>query len=373
MSLVLPLNLTQVRRDVIAFRLGHRPTLDGVRALAVLLVLIHHVEFITPLTYAYLPGGFLGVDLFFVLSGFLITSLLIEEFNGHGLISLSRFYMRRALRLLPAVGAALLVSLVAGLIVGFESIGMTPLRTASIFFYFTNWVRAFETPELWLLAHFWSLAIEEQFYLVWPVVLFSLLRRGIGHRKVVIIVSLAALGSIAWMTFLWSHRLPVLRVYSGSDTRGHTLLIGCLLALVLQWGFIPSTWARNNVVQLLGYFSLVLFLLASLWLQVGDPFLYRGGFALVAICAAGLILSVLFSKSGFIHSVMTHQIALWLGKRSYGLYVWHWPIYFLLGKIGGSAFILKSVAIVLTLGVAALSYRFIESPFLKMKLRYAAR
>ncbi len=371
-SVAIPLTKEAVQ-GVVPFLLGHRPALDGVRAFAVLLVLVHHLEFIVPITRSYLPGGFLGVDLFFVLSGFLITSLLAEEFCQRGTISLGFFYMRRALRLLPAVAAALLFSVVVGLLVGFSTIGMTPLRAISIVGYFTNWVRAFETPDLWFFAHFWSLAIEEQFYLIWPIVLLALLRRGISRRRILTIVALAALASIVWMPFLRSQGFSVLRVYTGSDTRAHTLLIGCLLSLALQWSFIPAALLRNRAaLRVIGYLSFAAFLSAALWLSISNAFLYRGGSALIAISAALLILSLLFSETGLLASLMTSQTALWLGRRSYGLYVWHWPIYFLAAKSGGPPVLIPPVAFVLTILVAVLSYRFIESPFLKLKLRYAS-
>lgn len=367
------LPLTQVRPQTAPFTLGHRPVLDGIRALAVLLVLIHHVEFIQTGIPTILRGGFLGVDLFFVLSGFLITSLLVEEFERLGAISLPRFYLRRALRLLPAVTTVLTFSVVAGAIVGFSAIGLTPLRFASIVGYFTNWVRAAESPHLWILAHFWSLAIEEQFYLIWPVVLWGLLRRNFSHRSILVIVVLCVIASIALMSVLRANGFPLLRVYVGSDTRGHSLLIGCLLALALRWNRIPTDWLLNKrLMRLTTAASLSALIFSASIFLVGDPFLYRGGFPLIAVCSALLILSLIFNDRDGLASAFCHPVSLWIGKRSYGLYVWHWPIYFLVGGLGLERSIAIPFAVIGTFVVAALSYRFIESPFLRLKHRYSA-
>ena len=367
------LPLAQARPQAVPFRLGHRPVLDGIRALAVLLVLIHHVEFIQAGIPTILRGGFLGVDLFFVLSGFLITSLLVEEFENCGAISLPRFYMRRALRLLPAVATVLTVSVLAGVLIGFSAIGLTPLRFVSIVGYFTNWVRAAESPDLWILAHFWSLAIEEQFYLIWPVVLLALLRRNVSHGSTLLVVILGAIASMALMTMLDAKGFPLLRVYVGSDTRGHALLIGCLLALMLRWNRIPADWLLNKrLMRLITAGSLIILILSSTIFMVGDRSLYRGGFPLIAVSSALLILSLVFNDRDGLGSVFCHPVCLWMGKRSYGLYVWHWPVYFLLGKLGLERAVAIPVALVGTFVVAALSYRFIESPFLKLKHRYSA-
>ena len=367
------LPLAQTKPQAAPFRLGHRPVLDGIRALAVLLVLVHHVEFIQAGIPTILRGGFLGVDLFFVLSGFLITSLLVEEYENAGTISLRRFYMRRALRLLPAVTTVLTFSVLVGLLIGFSAIGLTPLRFASIVGYFTNWVRATESPQLWILTHFWSLAIEEQFYLLWPVVLLALLRRNVTHKSILFFVTMGALASIAWMTMLDAKGFPLLRVYVGSDTRGHSLLIGCLLALMLRWNRIPADWLLNKrLMRLMTAGSLIVLILSSAIFMVGDQFLYRGGFPLIAVSSALLILSLVFNEPEGLGSVFCHPVCLWMGKRSYGLYVWHWPVYFLVGKFGLERAVAIPLAVAGTFVVAALSYRFIESPFLKLKHRYSA-
>src|SRR5689334_14663285 len=158
------------------FRLGHSPGLDGLRAVSIVLVFTDHIHQMVPALPQILIGGFYGVDVFFVVSGFLITSLLLEERERFGSVSLKQFYFRRALRLLPALFGILLVTCALGLFLGsLATVNLSPFRLLSIIAYFMNWVRAFETPQSWFLGHFWSLSVEEQFYSAWPLSLLVLL------------------------------------------------------------------------------------------------------------------------------------------------------------------------------------------------------
>ena len=143
--------------DGSGFQLGYARSLDGLRGISILLVLVVHLHLIEPATSSFLPGGFLGVDIFFVLSGFLITSLLVSEHQASGSIRLSHFYLRRVLRLWPALVVVLLCSCLLGMVVGFSALRLTPLRIASTLFYFTDWLRAYESSQVWWLHHFWSL------------------------------------------------------------------------------------------------------------------------------------------------------------------------------------------------------------------------
>ena len=347
-----------------SFRLGHRPVLDGVRGLSILLVLIHHTEFITPISFSILSGGFLGVDIFFVLSGFLITSILVEEFETTGTLSFRRFYMRRVLRLLPAVGAVLLFSAVVGAVIGFGRLGLTGWRVLSIVGYFTNWVRAYETPDLWFLTHFWSLAIEEQFYLFWPFTLIGLLRSGMTRRGILLIVTALILASVVLMAALHASGATTLRLYTGSDTRGHSLLVGCWFSLALHWGYLKTeSWKRAQPLALV---SLIVLVGASFGVSSGDRILYTGGSFIVAVCAAVLILGLVVSGENRLSGVFSHPLLLWLGKRSYGLYVWHWPFFYLCASLRQPALAIPC-GLIAALAAAAVSYRFIELPFLRMK------
>ncbi len=361
-SLALPVTLQET---AINFRLGHRPALDGIRGLAIILVIVHHVYHLVPWSHKIISGGYLGVDLFFVLSGFLITSLIIEEHAHTGNVNLPRFYMRRALRLLPAVGAALIVAIVVGLLLGFQSIGMTPLRFASIVGYFTNWVRAYEPSEVWFLSHFWSLAIEEQFYLIWPAFLIGLL--SLPRRAALFIATAIAIGSAVLMGVMFLSGSVAQRLYTGSDTRAYQLLAGCVAAMVLHWSYLPA-WLNEKNRLALAKASMV-FLALMFWrARDAYPAMYLGIYALITLCATMLIVHVTLDQSRMT-SWFENRTLVWFGKRSYGLYVWHFPIYFLIAKLGNPW--LAPFAVALAIGVAAFSYRYIETPFLRLKSRYA--
>ena len=342
--------------------------LDGVRGVSILLVLLHHTEFITPISFSILSGGFLGVDIFFVLSGFLITSLLVEEFDTTGALSFRRFYMRRILRLLPAVGAVLLFSAAVGAVIGFDRLGLTGWRVLSIVGYFTNWVRAYETPHVWFLTHFWSLAIEEQFYLVWPFVLFGLLRSGMSRRGILLTITALILASVILMAALYSSGATVLRLYTGSDTRAHSLLVGCWFSLALHWGYLKTeSWKRYQPFAL---FSIAILFAAVFLVRSGSEILYVGGSFIVALCAGILILSLVVSVQNRLTGVFSNPVLLWLGKRSYGLYIWHWPLFYLCASLRRPALAIPC-ALILALAAATVSYRFIELPFLKMKEKFS--
>lgn len=367
-SLALPLTLTNSQSDASAFRLGHRPVLDGVRAISILFVLIHHTEFITPISLSILRGGYVGVDIFFVLSGFLITSLLVEEFETTGTISFRMFYMRRVLRLLPAVGAVLLFSVAVGGVIGFNELGLNGWRVFSVVGYFTNWVRAYETPDLWFLTHFWSLAIEEQFYLVWPLVLVGLLRSGLTRRGILFSITALILCSVIQMAVLQSSGATVLRLYTGSDTRAHSLLGGCLFSLALHWGYIKIESAKRY--QTFAQISLIILIASAFLVHISTRILYTGGSLIIAICAGILILGLVIGDKSRLGALFSHPVMLWLGKRSYGLYIWHWPVFYLCSYLRRPAIAIPC-GLIGALIAAAVSYRFIELPFLRMKEKYS--
>lgn len=362
-SLLRPIDLPT---RVLHFKLGHRPALDGIRGLAVVLVLIHHANFIIPLPFMIMSGGFLGVDLFFVLSGFLISSLILEEHESRGRISFKKFYVRRALRLFPAAAMVTLFSICIGLSKGFDWVGITPLRLLSIVGYFTNWLNAYQ-PDNWILGHFWSLAIEEQFYLLWPTLLVGLL---MSQRQLAAISILTlALSSTILMAILCIFGSPLIRLYSGSDTRAFALLAGCFTAMILHDGSLP-VWLNAPRRKALAQAGLVFFTIMAVAVRDGLRTMYLGGFALVAASASVLILHIALDKS-YITALFENRILRWLGRRSYGIYLWHWPIYFLLSRLSPHAFIVP-LAVIGSVLVAALSYVFVELPFLSLKHRYSS-
>lgn len=359
----LVLHLTGVNRAT-ALKLGYRPALDGLRAISILAVLILHANLIIELPATLLPGGFLGVDVFFVISGFLITSLLVEEYSATSAISLRRFYIRRALRLLPALFLAILIVGAIALFVEPSLLGLTPLRSASLL-YFTNWIRAYEPSRLWIFSHFWSLAIEEQFYVAWPLVLLVLLRSRLRPQTIILAVIGLALLSASLRSVMYASGVPINRLYHGSDTRADGLLIGCALSLALHW--MPEAFQNKRAIRKMGHAGAIVLVAMMLIATDGLPLLYYGGFTLVALSAAGIILRVIKLPAP---SFLTLPVALWIGRRSYGLYIWHWPAFYLARLVLGKGWLTVAIGMALTFIVAGLSYRFIELPFLRRKVRY---
>jgi peptidoglycan/LPS O-acetylase OafA/YrhL len=307
---------------------GYMPALDGMRGVCIIAVILHHAD------VPYALGGFLGVDGFFTLSGFLITSLLLQEYRTTGAIDFRAFYLRRALRLLPALF----------LLLGAVSIGVLLLQpsqqsasanargVAASLFYVANWVKiSVGTPELvnlGVLGHTWSLAIEEQFYLLWPLLLIFLLRR--SPKRLVYWLVVFILLSIAVRASLILAGTPpgAYRVYDGSDTRADSLLIGCLLATLLSSGQVD--WSSKLAVQFSRVAVCVAIpILVYLWVfgDYYDPFFYMGGFTLDAISVAFLIMHVRVVPNGIVARVLSYRWLVGVGIVSYGLYLWHWPIF----------------------------------------------
>jgi peptidoglycan/LPS O-acetylase OafA/YrhL len=352
-------------------RLGYRPSLDGVRAVAILAVLAYHGG--TPLN-----GGFIGVDIFLVLSGFLITTLLIQEWTATSAISLWLFYGRRAKRLLPALFATVaLVGCIYAADAGLaRGIGFLPAATA-VLLYAGNWVNAVNGDTgLGLLNHTWSLAIEEQFYLLWPPVLLLALRRNARPSRIVAALMLVAGISAVDRAVTW-WAASGQKTYFRSDARADELLVGCALAVVMATGRGRALTRRllGSVVPpiLAGLCLLAL----AIWLDWRSGFFYVGGVTLIAACAACLIGHVVLEETSAVARVLAARPLVWIGERSYGLYLYHVPIFFgLLDHVPKHlarpiplTFLLE---LLVTFIVAALSYRYLESYFLRQK-RYPAR
>ena len=309
-------------------RLPYLPALDGLRAAAVVAVLLYHAG------VGWLPGGYLGVDTFFVLSGFLITALLLAEWQGNGGIALAAFWARRARRLLPAL---LLVLLAVGAYAAFLAPAheLSSLRGDSLatLFYGANWrfvasaqgyFDQFVTPSP--LRHAWSLAIEEQFYLVWPLVVLGWLRlrrgrtAGLGGFCVAL-----ALGSAALMALLAQGAADTSRAYYGTDTRAQAVLVGA--ALAVAWHRRPDAVAGRPGRLVLALAGVGVLVTAWLWTSVPDTdrWMYRGGFLLAAVATAAVLAAVARPDPGRAARVLTLAPLRWIGAISYGLYLWHWP------------------------------------------------
>jgi peptidoglycan/LPS O-acetylase OafA/YrhL len=347
-------------------RLPYRPGVDGLRTVAVAAVLLYHGG--VPWT----PGGFLGVDIFLVISGYLITSLLLAERRSTGSIALPRFWLRRARRLLPASLLVIAVCLLLGATVLRSQLGVLRGDGLASLLYVMNWhevfshrsyFEAFARPSL--LRHFWSLSLEEQFYLIWPPVLLGVLaiaRRG----RIVIGLAVAAMASVVLMAVLFDPHADPSRVYFGTDTRCVGLLVGALLAFA--WDPARLTTAvgpgAGNVLDAVGGAALAL-LLAVIWrTQEFSPWLYRGGFAVVAVLTA-IVIAVLVHPAARLGAVLGWGPLRWLGLRSYGIYLWHWPVIALTRPdidVHMSRWILVPLQAAAAVGLAALSYRFVEQP-----------
>ena len=356
-------------------RLPYLPGLDGLRALAVIAVLLYHAEL------PWIRGGFLGVEVFFVISGYLITTLLLTEWHQQGYINLVGFWLRRARRLLPALYLLLVVTLTFAVVFLPGEVARLRDDALAAFGYVTNWYLIlgeqsyFETvgrPSL--LQHLWSLAVEEQFYLLWPLLLTVALlgltpMRRWRRRRLALFMALAgAVGSALLMATLYQPGVDPSRVYYGTDTRVSGLLFGAALAFVWAPGQIPR-WAGRRTRALLldvaGLATLGVLVWFCLRLDQYQPFLFRGGFALVALATAVVILVAVHPHTHLGPHLLGWRPLRWIGLRSYGIYLWHWPVFMLTRPeldVPISGLPLLALRLTATIALADLSYRFVETP-----------
>ena len=344
---------------------GHIPALDGLRAVAVLAVIGYHYDMFG------LEGGFLGVDLFFVLSGFLITSLLITEADTSGRVSLKAFWVRRFKRLMPAAVLTLIVvSIWAALKV--DSMQLASIRNdfLATLGYIANWRFIYSGQsyfEQYSLAspvrHAWSLAIEEQFYVVWPL-LFAFIYRARRKWLLAGVVITAIAASAVWMAVLFDPN-NISRVYYGTDTRASQLLVGVLLAVIVSTGRLRVS---NLTAIAINAFSLAVVVAAMFTIADQNKNLYKGGLVAFAVVTALLLFSSTQLKSGPVHFVLCSPPVQFIGRVSYGLYLWHWPIQIMITDRNTSfdGWRLTAVRLIITFAVTYISYRLIEMP-----LRYS--
>lgn len=351
--------------------------LDGLRALAIVAVLVFHLD------PHWLPGGFLGVDVFFVVSGFLITTLLVREHTATGRVDLRTFWARRARRLLPALllvvpSAVLLARLTeSDLLVG---VGRQVLGALT---FTSNWLEVaagsdyFAATAPTLLANLWSLAVEEQFYLVWPLVTLLLLRLlPRTAPRVGVALGLAGLSTVL-MAVRLDPEAPT-RVYYGTDTHVMGLMLGA--ALAFAWAAPHRAWTTDprwvRVRRPLGVAALTTLALLVALLDEGSALTFRGGILLASLATAALVL-VVVERPGRLRALLELPAARWLGARSYGIYLWHWPVLLVVGQDvpvtpGGGGWVLtRGWAVLVTLAAADLSYRFVETPVRRLGVRGA--
>ena len=339
------------------------------------------------LSPGFVPGGYLGVDVFFVISGFLITALLLREKAKTDRIRLSNFWRRRARRLLPALGLVLLACGTAAWAIGGDvliGLGRQVLGAVS---FSSNWLAIADrhsyfdetTPELF--RNLWSLAVEEQFYLLWPLAVLALLL--LKNRRIRLgFVAACAIGSGIAMAIVYLPGGDATRVYYGTDTHSFGLALGAVLAILHHdWS---SLFERLSVrmrvgLQVVGALSVGGLFVVSALMPAELAFAYRGGLALVAVLSALAIAGSIVPGSILGRALDVSPLR-WIGERSYGLYLWHWPVYVLLAgalvtwpRSGAPGWALGGVALAITVAAAALSYRFVEQPIRRGGFRSALR
>lgn len=362
----------ELKRNNRLYNKRYLPGLDGFRAIAVTAIIIFHMN------PNWLPGGFLGVDTFFVISGYLITALLISEYYITGEIDLINFWLRRIKRLIPAVLFMLTVILTYTAFFKPEIIFDIKKDTIAAFFYVSNWWYIFQDVDYFNqfaiapLKHLWSLAVEEQFYLLYPILLLFLVKFK-NQNFTFLILFIISLISLEMMFFLSNSEGNNSRVYFGTDTRLQTLLLGALLAII--WP--PFSLKKNiskiqkYIIDLFGIIGLVILIYFFVTISDKDIWIYKGGFYLISFITLFIIASVVH-PSGLFAKSLSNRLFVYIGKRSYSLYLWHFPIiefvhsYFVAGQI---PFYVYFLDIILMVTIAEFSYKFIETPIRKKGIK----
>ncbi|MGH9075958.1 MAG: acyltransferase family protein [Acidimicrobiales bacterium] len=345
------------------FRLGHRPGLDGVRGVAIVLVVAVHATYglIPQHAGQWVPGGFIAIDVFFVLSGFLITSLLLEELARSGTISFRQFYRRRALRLFPALWAVMVAQLVYAVATGIP-LGHDLKGLGAIALYVGNWSWNFGAIIPDALGQTWSLAVEEQFYLLWPLVLFLLLRKDRRRLAVGVMAALVAVALVSRI-LLWRAGVPYIEIYVQTEARLDSLMLGCLLAFATHYG-----WRLPRRIELLGWTGAAGLAAVTLLAHREDAWLYQGGFTLVALASVLVVCAALDQASTFGRLLSLRPVKV-LGRVSYSIYLWHFMIFLAVDRVWPTRPSIERLVagLGLTAVVSALSYNVIEKPFLRRK------
>lgn len=354
--------LFQQTHSATKYRLGYIPALNGLRGIAVFAVVFYHGA---PHRF---PGGMLGVDLFFVISGYLITTLLAGEYEKTGKIQFSKFYFRRFLRLAPALMAAcVLFGIVASLVdparfvEHWKDSGIASL-------YMGNWTRAIGWGRPEWLGHTWSLAIEEQYYLLWPIALTMLLRN--VRKWIVGIVAALALLSWTWRAAAFLGGMSLDRVYNGTDMRLDGLLMGSAFALFAMRNHAKE-WLRKIHLKApwLGALSLGAFVAVAATTHLDSPFLYTAGLGLMGILGVILVSESIHSDQAWAKPILEAKPLVWLGDYSYGVYLWHMLVLRIFVWQGRPWYEYMTIGFLITLLLVVASYKWIESPALRLKSR----
>jgi peptidoglycan/LPS O-acetylase OafA/YrhL len=353
-------------------------------------VLLYHADL------AWIPGGFLGVEVFFVISGYLITALLLAEWRQRGRIDLKTFWLRRARRLLPALYVLLVVTLAFAVVFLPGEVAGLRGDVFAAFGYVTNWYLIFSQESYFeavgrpsLLQHLWSLAVEEQFYLIWPPILALGLCIGatrLRRRRVLWVALFGAGASAVAMALLYAPGVDPSRIYYGTDTRATGLLCGAALAFLWSPGekYRPSEarhrrlqlagrgrfrrrwgWTVPLLLDILGFAALGSLVWFCLNLGEFQPFLYMGGFALVGLATTATIMAVVHPYTLIGARLLGWSPLRWIGVRSYGIYLWHWPVFMVTRPeldVPFDGLSLLTLRLAATVILADLSYRYVETP-----------
>ncbi|MEI3895229.1 MULTISPECIES: acyltransferase family protein [Bacillus] len=348
--------------------------LDSLRGLAILGVILYHINF------NWMPGGFLGVTVFFVLSGYLITDILAMEWKRNKRIDLKKFWLSRARRLLPGMLVMLVITLAWITIFHSSLLGKMRGDSLAALFYVSNWWYIYHNlsyfdnfNQLSPLNHFWSLAVEEQFYVVWPFIISLGLYYIKKQSRMILLICLGAFASALAMANLYEPGVDPSRIYYGTDTRAFSLLIGAVLALV--W---PSNRLANKIIpkarfilDVVGGIALIIILVMFWKTNQYDPFLYKGGMVLLSIATA-LLVANLAHPASRIAQFLRFRPLRWVGVRSYGIYLWHYPILTLTTpkvNAGDFSIIRAILQFLLIILIAQISWKFIEKPIRQGALR----
>ena len=343
--------------------------LDGIRAIAVIMVLSYHLKL------SLFKSGFLGVTVFFVLSGYLITGILISEVEEEGTIDLKNFWLRRIRRLVPAVMSMAVVIIFVSAVVNRVIFTKGCKDFLASVLGFNNWWQIFNKVSYFEAAgvpspftHCWSLAIETQFYLIYPLILLGNYKlaksRGEGRVKRGLLFAgvtlLLALISVILMIVLFDPQKDASRVYYGTDTRAFSLLFGALLAIMWEYRMVPRRLSAS-VNMVLGSVSFAALLVMTIAINGSSNFWYRGG-QFVGTILTVLVIYTVSGRKTWLSRFLSNPVLKWIGDRSYSIYLWHYPIILLISKGIKASWWITLIEIVLSVVLAELSYRFIETP-----------
>lgn len=343
--------------------------LDGIRAIAVIMVLAYHLKL------ALFKSGFLGVTVFFVLSGYLITGILISEVEEEGTIDLKNFWLRRIRRLVPAVMSMAVVIIFVSAVVNRIIFTKGCKDFLASVLGFNNWWQIFNKVSYFEAAgvpspftHCWSLAIETQFYLIYPLILLGIYKlvksREEGRAKRGLLFAgvtlLLALISVILMIVLFDPQQDASRVYYGTDTRAFSLLFGALLAILWKYQMVPRRLSAS-VNMVLGSVSFAVLLVMTIAINGSSNFWYRGG-QFVGTILTVLVIYTVSGRKTWLSRFLSNPVLKWIGDRSYSIYLWHYPIILLISKGIKASWWITLIEIVLSVVLAELSYRFIETP-----------